>query len=110
MTETRRRGNRNARRDDYKDRDMVDLGRVPSYLRDRIESERERIDPSTDSLGRKRQQRSLESLLESVLLAGLVELAKVPDWSDPLNLLGTLPDWVVPAAGDDEAPEGGDGS
>lgn len=97
MTEPRRRGNRNARRDSYEDRDMVDVGRVPSYLRDRIEQERERIDPSTDGMGRKRQQRSLEAFVESILLAGLVELAKVPNWQDPLNLTGKLPEWAATA-------------
>lgn len=94
----RRRGNRSVRRETYQPRDMVDVGRLPAYIRDKIESERERIDPAEDSLGRTRQQRSLEAMLETLVLAGLEWLATVPDFVDPLAPPKSKPAKTTPPA------------
>lgn len=71
--------------------------RVPRWVREQVEAERDRVDAPTDSLGVARQQVSLDRFATRMLLAALkLWTPTLPDWRDPFALdVGDGPEAVT---------------
>lgn len=60
--------------------------RMRREVKELVIAQRDRLDPATDSLGRPRTQRSIDSMVEVLVRKGLQWAATLPDWTDPLAL------------------------
>lgn len=59
---------------------------IPRSLREELRAQRDRLDPSQDSLGRPRRQMGLDAFAELLVRKGLEWAASKPEWKDPLAL------------------------
>lgn len=57
---------------------------LPRWLTDLVAEQRDRLDPASDSLGRKRSQQSRDAFVERLVRYGLKWARTLPDWHDPL--------------------------
>lgn len=73
--------------DDPQPHDSVPV-HLPRWLRDKVEQERDRLDPPVDGLGRKRPQQSMSAFVERLVRKGMQWSMSLPAWTDPLAIEG----------------------